>query len=80
MFPLSRQIQIATDSPGRLRRLAASSAKICGHGKDSREIKAPSPRRSTHQEFKPSQIDGSEERDITLTIGGQPQKFKGEII
>jgi hypothetical protein len=28
--------------------------------------------------FKPGDIDGSEDRDITLTIGGQEMRFKGE--
>jgi len=28
--------------------------------------------------FKPKDIDGSETRDITLTIGGQEMRFKGE--
>ena len=26
----------------------------------------------------PAQIDGSENRDITIPIGGQPQSFKGQ--
>jgi hypothetical protein len=30
------------------------------------------------KEFKPSQIDGSEERDISLQMGGQMRTFKGE--
>ena len=30
------------------------------------------------KEFKPSQIDGSEERDISLMLGGESRKFKGE--
>ena len=28
--------------------------------------------------FKPAQIDGSETREITLPIGGQPHSFKGQ--
>src|SRR6266481_2088113 len=28
--------------------------------------------------FKPGQIDGSEEREITIPIGGQPHSFKGQ--
>jgi hypothetical protein len=30
------------------------------------------------KEFKPSQIDGSEERDISFPLGGQMRTFKGE--
>ena len=29
-------------------------------------------------ELRPAQIDGSEERDISLTLGGQVRNFKGE--
>ena len=28
--------------------------------------------------LKPAQIDGSEEREITIPIGGKPQSFKGQ--
>ncbi len=28
--------------------------------------------------FKPAQIDGSEERDVTIPIGGNPTTFKGQ--
>jgi hypothetical protein len=30
--------------------------------------------------FKPKDIDGSETRDITLTLGGEEMHFKGEPI
>ena len=81
MFPLVRQIQIASDfaknTPARLagveppkfedtettiEQLRARIAKTVGYVR----------------EFKPGQIDGSEERDITIPMGGQPRSFKGE--
>jgi len=30
------------------------------------------------QGFKPPDIDGSEDRDITLSVGGQEMRFKGQ--
>jgi hypothetical protein len=30
------------------------------------------------QGFKPADIDGSEDRDITFTVGGQEMRFKGQ--
>lgn len=30
------------------------------------------------QGFKPADIDGSEDRDITLSVGGQEMRFKGQ--
>ena len=81
MFPLSRQIQIATDfAKGACARLAGiDPPKYADTEKTLDDLKARiSKTMDFIKEFKPSQIDGSEERDISLTLGGQPQKFKGE--
>ena len=81
MFPLSRQIQIATDfAKGACARLAGvDPPKYADTEKTLDDLKARIAKTTDFiKEFKPSQIDGSEERDISLTLGGQPQKFKGE--
>ena len=85
--PLSRHVsvepsdQIATDfAKGACARLAGvEPPKYADTEKTFDEIKARIAKTMDFiKEFKPSQIDGSEERDISLTLGGQPQKFKGE--
>jgi len=81
MFPLSRQIQIATDfAKGACARLASvEPPKYADTEKTIDDLKARIAKTTDFiREFKPSQIDGSEEREISLTLGGQPQKFKGE--
>ena len=81
MFPLSRQIQIATDfAKGACARLAGvEPPKYADTEKTLDDLKARIAKTMDFiKEFKPSQIDGSEEREISLTLGGQPQKFKGE--
>ena len=82
MLPLTRQVQIAC-------RFAEESAARLG----GKEVpKAPENAEKTLGELrariaavladlknvKPADIDGSEGRDITLTIGGQPLPMKGE--
>ena len=81
MFPLSRQIQIATDfAKGACARLAGvEPPKYADSERTIDELKARIAKTTDFiKEFKPSQIDGSEERDVSLMLGGQPQKFKGE--
>ena len=81
MFPLNRQIQIATDfAKGACARLAGvEPPKYADTEKTIDELKARIAKTADFiKEFKPSQIDGSEERDISLVLGGQPHKFKGE--
>jgi hypothetical protein len=82
MFPLSRQIQIATDQA------KGATARLSG-----REIPKFEDTETTFDELKvriaktldfiksvPAQeIDGSEEKDITLPIGGQPRTLKGQL-
>jgi uncharacterized protein len=81
MFPLSRQVQVATDfAKGACARLAGvEPPKYADTEKTIDELKARIAKTVDFiREFKPAQIDGSEERDISLVLGGQPQKFKGE--
>jgi hypothetical protein len=81
MFPLSRQIQIATDfAKGACARLAGvEPPKYADTERTLDDLKARIAKTVDFiKEFKPAQIDGSEERDISLVLGGQPQKFKGE--
>lgn len=81
MFPLSRQVQIATDfAKGACARLAGvEPPKYADTERTLDDLKARIARTVDFiKEFKPAQIDGSEERDISLVLGGQPQKFKGE--
>jgi len=81
MFPLSRQIQIATDfAKGACARLAGvEPPKYADTERSFDDLKARIAKTVDFiKEFKPAQIDGSEERDISLVLGGQPQKFKGE--
>jgi hypothetical protein len=82
MLPLTRQVQIAC------RFAEESAARLAG-----KEVpKAPENAEKTLGELrariaavladlnnvKPAEVDGSEGRDITLTIGGQPLPLKGE--
>jgi hypothetical protein len=81
MFPLSRQVQIATDfAKGACARLAGvEPPKYADVEKSFDELKGRIANTVTFiKEFKPSQIDGSEEREVSLTLGGQLQTFKGE--
>jgi hypothetical protein len=82
MLPFSRQVQIAC------RFAEESSARLAG----AEVPKAPENAEKTLDElrsriaavleglkaYKPEQIDGSENRPIELTIGGNPMKFTGE--
>ena len=82
MFPLTRQVQIAC------RFAEESTSRLAG----SEVPKAPENAETTLGElrtriaavldhlkaFKPGQIDGSENREIVLTIAGNPLKLTGE--
>jgi uncharacterized protein len=81
MFPLTRQVQIATDfAKGLVARLAGQEPpKYADNEATFDELKARVAKTVAFiKEFKPAQIDGSEERDINITLGGQPRSFKGE--
>jgi uncharacterized protein len=81
MFALTRQVQIATDfAKGACARLAGvDPPKYADTERTLDDLKARIAKTVDYiKEFKPSQIDGSEERDISIVLGGQPQKYKGE--
>ncbi len=82
MFPLKRQVQIASDMA------KAAVARLSGTEMPKWEdteatfsdLKARLQKSIDYLEtFEPSQIDGSEEKDINLTIGGQPAILKGQM-
>jgi hypothetical protein len=81
MFPLRRQVQIATDmAKGAAARLSGSEVPTSQDtDKTFADLKARLQGAIDYlAKFKPEQIDGSEEKDIQLTIGGQPAVLKGQ--
>jgi len=82
MFPLRRQVQIATDMA------KAAAARLSGFevptsqdtDKTFADLKARLQGAIDYlAKFKPEQIDGSEDKEIKLTIGGQPATLKGQM-
>jgi hypothetical protein len=81
MFPLLRQVQLSADfGKGTGARLAGVEVPKYEDNETSfEELKARIARTSEYlKSLKPAQIDGSEDRAITLTIGGQAVGFKGQ--
>ena len=81
MFPLLRQVQLSADfAKGTGARLAGLEVPKYEDNETSfEELKARIARTSDYlKSLKPVQIDGSEDRAITLTIGGQAVGFKGQ--
>ena len=81
MFPFTRQIQVASDlAKGTTARLAGREVpSYADEEKSFAEVKARIAKTVKFIEgFAPKDIDGSEARDISLTIGGQELRFKGE--
>lgn len=81
MFPLSRQVQIATDmSKSCVARLAgAEPPKWDDNEKTFEELIARVDKAVDYaKSFKPAQIDGSEERDVVLKSPRGELKFKGQ--
>jgi hypothetical protein len=81
MFPFTRQVQIAADfAKGTAARLAG--AEVPSYADDEASFAELRQRIaktvSFVQSFKPADIDGSENRDITLKAGGQELHFKGQ--
>lgn len=82
MFPLARQVQIATDHA------KGASARLAGV-----EVPSFTDTESTFPELqqritktldfiktlKPAQFDGAADRDVTLTLAGQKHTWKGNI-
>ena len=81
MFPLTRQVQIAADfGKGLVARLSGiEPPKYDDNEKTFAELAARIDKTLAFIDtFKPAQIDGSEDRDIVLTVGGKPVTFKGQ--
>jgi hypothetical protein len=81
MFPFTRQLQIAGDfAKGATARLAG--AEVPSYADSETTIDELKQRIAKTigfiSGFKPEQIDGSEERDINLKVGGQDMAFKGQ--
>ncbi len=82
MFPLRRQIQIATSmAKGAAARLSGSEVPGSQDtDKTFADLKARLQDAIDYLgKFKPEQIDGTEDKDIELTIGGQPAVLKGQM-
>ncbi|MEA5552502.1 DUF1993 domain-containing protein [Anabaena cylindrica UHCC 0172] len=80
MLPLSRQVQIATDIVNRgLARLAETEApKFEDNETTFPQLIDRVQKTISHlNTFKPEQIDGSEEKAITLEVGGNTLSFQG---
>ena len=80
MLPLVKQVQIATDhAKGCVARLAGVEVpKFADTEQSFEELRARIARIIAFVEsFSAGQIDGSEERDITLKAGGREMSFKG---
>jgi uncharacterized protein len=81
MLPLANQIQIAADfAKGTTARLAGAEVpKYADEEKTLADLKARIAKTVKFVEgFKAKDINGSETRDITLPVGGQEMRFKGE--
>lgn len=81
MFPLVRQVQIATDqAKGCCARLAGAEVPSFPDDETTfEELRARIARTLAFVEgFAPGAIDGSEDREISLMVGGQPMQFKGQ--
>jgi len=81
MFPLLRQVQLTADfAKGASARLAGIDVpKFADTESTFDELKARIAKTVDFvKTLKPAQIEGSEAREITIPIGGQPQSFKGQ--
>ena len=81
MFALPRQVQIATDhAKGAPSRLAGREVpKYEDNEASFADLQARIAKTLDYVKgFKAAQIDGSEGREITLPIGGQPMTFTGQ--
>jgi len=81
MFPLSRQVQIATDivKGGAARLAGVEVPSFPDTEKTFPELYARIDKVIEFlKSFKATQIDGSEDRKITLKVGGQEMTFQGQ--
>ena len=80
MFALARQVQIATDhAKGSVARLAGVEVPSFADTEATfEELQARIAKTLDYvQGFKPAQIDGSDDKNIVLKIGGKEYPFKG---
>lgn len=80
MFPMVRQVQIASDTAkGAVARLAGTEIpKYEDTEQTFAELKARMAKTIEFvRSFKPAQLDGSEDREIVLKLGGREVKFTG---
>ncbi|HUJ86643.1 MAG TPA: DUF1993 family protein [Burkholderiales bacterium] len=80
MFPLSRQVQIATDTAkGALARLAGVEIpKYEDNEQSIAELKARIAKTVAFLAgFKPEQVDGSEDKELTIKLGKNEVSWKG---
>jgi hypothetical protein len=80
MFALARQVQVATDTAkGAMARLAGAEVpKYEDTEKTVAELKARIDKTIAFIEsFKPAQIDGTEDKDLTIKIGPREMQWKG---
>jgi hypothetical protein len=81
MFPLTRQVQVASDfAKNAVARLSGvEQPKFADEEKTFDELRARIAKTlDIVRSMKPQQIDGSEEKEITFPVAGQPTTFKGE--
>ena len=81
MFPLVRQVQIATDvSKGAMGRLAQAEVPSYADTETSfAELQARLAKTIDYiKSFKPGQIEGSENRTVTIKTGGHERSFQGD--
>ena len=81
MFPFSRQVQLATDhAKGATARLSGrENPKFEDTESTFEELKARIAKTLAFVKSVPaSEIDGSEEKDVSITVGGQPRTLKGQ--
>jgi len=81
MFPLTRQVQIATDfAKGTAARLAGVDVpKYADDETSFAGLRQRIAKTVTFVEaFRPADIDGSEDRDVSLTAGSRELHFKGQ--
>ena len=82
MFPLLRQVQITCDfAKGPCARLAGIDVpKFEDDEKTFADLMARIDKTIAYVgTFRPAQIDGQEDRDISITIAGNPVAFKGQV-
>lgn len=81
MLPFTKQIHIATDfARGCVARLAGDEPpKFDDNERSLAELKARIERAiAAIREYGPARIDGTENREITIKMGGQPRTFTGQ--